>query len=269
MGDMAMSEEIFPYIGVTGFTSPLEVLQVLDAVPQGARRKLMAGVLMSSKTMKGIPNKWPHRYPKPERVADIFIDDPRVLNFIHFNTKEPEQLFEQMIEATEIGGPNLHGFQLNLKWPWVHPNILWVYKQRNPGKILVLQAGETVLEFCEHIPTRLEAAAWYYDNGIVDYLLIDPSGGYGKPLDPKKGLEYLKSLNYVGGKGSRFLRQMEFGIAGGLSSDTLDYLLADIAKDFPNTSIDAEGKLRDANDDLDIEKTKAYIAKAYKMFSTN
>lgn len=264
-----MNERIFPYIGVTGFTSPDQVWQVLEVVPPGATRKLMVGVLMSSKTMKGIPNKWPRRYPKPERVADIFIDDPRVLNLIHFNTKEPEKLFEQMIEAAEIGGPNLHGFQLNLKWPWVHPDVLWDYKQRNPGKILVLQAGQTVLEFCEHFPVRLEAAVWYYDNGIVDYLLIDPSGGYGKPFDPKKGIEYLKSLNYVGGRGSRFLRQMEFGIAGGLSSDTLDYLLADIAKGFPNTSIDAEGKLRDTGDNLNIEKAKAYVAKAYAMFGAN
>ena len=63
---------------------------------------------------------------------------------------------------------------------------------------------------------------------------------------------------------------MGHGIAGGFSAETLPNLITDkILLEFPSTSIDAEGKLRDVNDDLDIEKAKAYVAKAYEMFGAN
>jgi len=36
-------------------------------------------------------------------------------------------------------------------------------------------------------------------------------------------------------------------------------------KDFPNISIDAEGQLRDENDNLNLVAAKEYLVKAYEM----
>jgi len=244
-----------PYIGVTGFMSVDEVNEVLKAVPEGSQRKLMVGVLASSKSIRGIPNKWPNRYPRAEDIAGIFPDHPAALNLIHFNTKEPDQLLAQMLEVSELAGNNFHGFQLNIRWP--EPQTLKKYRKEYPEKILVLQCGSGALEEIGHDPVRLVGKVWQYV-GICDYLLIDPSGGLGMPFDPQKGLEYLQFLNdsMVG---------MRFGIAGGLSPETLG-LLETIAEIFPGTSIDAEGRLRDENDRLILKRASDFVSGSYTLF---
>jgi hypothetical protein len=194
-----------PYIGVTGFMSRAEVDAVLEVVPSDADRLLMVGVLVSSKTMLSTPNKWPNRYPSADKIAGIFSDHPLALNLAHFNTKDPNELFDQMMEVTELGGENFHGFQLNIKWP--DPHTLWRYKQKYPEKIIVLQCGETALESVCFDPIVLASVAGNYKD-TCEYLLVDPSGGLGKPLNSLKSLAYLHHLNLkVSGMG--------FGIAGG------------------------------------------------------
>ena len=125
-----------------------------------------------------------------------------------------------MLKVTELGGENIHGFQLNIKWP--NPYILWEYKQEHPDKIIVLQCSESALEAVSCNPTTLVEIAENYI-GICDYLLIDPSGGLGKALNPRKGLEYLQQLNVR-------IDEMGFGIAGGLSPTTLEDLMGPIVK---------------------------------------
>jgi len=105
----------------------------------------------------------------------------------------------------------------------------------------------------------LTLAAANYEHSC-DYLLIDPSGGLGKKFNPLKGLDYLKHLNAN-------LKKMRFGIAGGLSSDNIADMMYLIAEKFPNTSIDAEGNLRDENDYLDVAKAKKFVSEAYNFFS--
>jgi hypothetical protein len=265
-----------PYIGITGFMSRLEVLQVLDTVPKDAKRKLMVGVLASSKTIAGIPNKWPRRYPKPKKIAEIFIDHPSVINLIHFNTKEPSALIGQMAMATVLGGPNLHGFQLNIKWPDI--DDLKYYRNRHPNQIIVLQCGVGALESVQWNPEKLAAEVEKY-YGIVDYVLVDPSGGFGQPIEAEAIRDYLRGLHFIINRdtyefrdGELVLtekREMNFGVAGGFSVETLYRIPHDVFRYYPTTSIYAEGRLRDANDDLDIDKARAYVAKAYQMFGVN
>lgn len=244
------------YIGVTGFMSRAEVDAVLTAIPAGAERLLMVGVLVSSKTMQGIPNKWPKRYPSADQIASIFPDHPLALNLAHFNTNDSNELFDQMMAVTELGGENFHGFQLNIAWP--DPYTIWRYKQKHPNKIIVIQCGQSALEIMDCDPIVVATVADNYQD-TCEYLLIDPSGGLGKPLNTLKGLDYLHELN------SR-LSRMKFGIAGGLSPATLEDLIGPIVKKFPNTSIDAEGRLRDSNDNLDVAIAKDFVLKAYALF---
>lgn len=249
-----------PYIGVTGFMSAEEVNEVLKAVPLGTKRKLMVGVLVSSKTMQGIPNKWPNRYPSVDEIAGIFPDHPLALNLVHFNTKDPSLLLAQMLEVTKLGGRNFHGFQLNIKWP--NPRTLREYREEHPDKVIVLQCGHSALEEVECNPKKLSLVVADNYEHICDYLLIDPSGGLGKPLNTFEGMHYLADLNVN-------VKDMGFGIAGGLSSGTIDELVGSIAKVFPNTSIDAEGRLRDESDHLDVAKAREFVSKAYELFGNS
>jgi hypothetical protein len=205
--------------------------------------------------MQGIPNKWPNRYPSADKIAGIFPNHPQALNLVHFNTRDPYELLNQMLKVTELGGENFHGFQLNIKWP--NPFTIEEYKREHPDKIIVLQCGEAALEAASCDPATLVEIAENYI-GTCDYLLVDPSGGLGKPLNPYKGIEYLHQLNARTDK-------MGFGIAGGLSPTTLEDLMGSIAKVYPNTSIDAEGRLRDGDDNLNVAIAKDFVSKAYAL----
>lgn len=96
-------------------------------------------------------------------------------------------------------------------------------------------------------------------HGLADYLIFDLSGGEGRPLS----IDYLRS--YL-----RAAREAGFnfglGVAGGLGPNTLS-LVEPLVVEFPNLSIDAESQLRDANDNLDLNKTQEYLAKAIQLFT--
>lgn len=100
-----------------------------------------------------------------------------------------------------------------------------------------------------------------YDDAC-DYVLLDPSGGLGQSFEPSIIFNLIRELYFMFGK-DRF----GFGIAGGLCAETLKNIPYNILRFFPWTSIDAEGKLRDKSDNLDITKTQEYVRSAFTMFS--
>lgn len=245
-----------PYIGITGFMFLNDALHVLNAVPANANRLVMIGVLASLKTMRGIQNKWPNRYPTMDKIAGIFPDHSSALNLIHYNTKEKETLGDQLIAMTKFGGRNLHGFQLNIAWPSL--DVLAEYKKAHPAKQIVLQIGEHAFEMVNHSPEQLAARVAEYDE-VVEYVLLDPSGGYGKPFDPERARDHLLALKAKN-------LGLGLGVAGGLSPATLN-LVEPLVREFPDLSIDAEGRLRTPEDHLDLAVSSEYLRKAFAMFN--
>jgi len=59
---------------------------------------------------------------------------------------------------------------------------------------------------------------------------------------------------------------MGLGVAGGLSPTTLD-LVRPLTNEFPDLSIDAEGRLRTPEDHLDLAVSSEYLRKAFEMFN--
>jgi len=241
-----------PYIGITGFMSHGEVTEVFSAFPVQPEYSLMVGVLASQKTLQGRTNKWPNRYPKVEEISSIFPLNLRALNLIHYNTKELDTLYDQLVKMTELGGPHFDGFQLNIAWP--EPDILHRYRQDFQLSTIVLQMGAKALAMVDHFPELLADRVTAEYRGLIDYVLIDPSGGLGKPFDPEDVGRYIKAL-----------KEKETGIglgaAGGLSPGTID-LIRPLAANFPGISIDAEGRLRDSDDHMDLDVTKEYATGA-------
>ncbi len=247
-----------PYIGVTGFMDAKEVEEIISEVPPDSKYDLMVGVLASQKTMAGEKNKWPNRYPAPEKIRDIFIGDLFALSLVHYNTKNQDSLLDQLLRINAIAGPFFQGFQLNLAWP--NPRIIEAYTNIcSPGQRIVLQIGSGAFQMMENSPAKLAKKVKEYDV-IVDYVLLDPSGGYGIPLVAEEIRPFLAELH------STHFGRMRFGIAGGLSSLTM-HLIEPLIAEFPGLSIDAEGRLRDQNDNLNLVTTKAYVREALKMLS--
>lgn len=253
-----------PYIGVTGFMEKREVESFLTAVSRPfftafptsfPTRELMIGVLASQKTLLGQSHKRPNRYPSMERLGDIFVSHPAVLNLVHYNSKDMTTLVEQLREITYLAGPRLHGFQLNMAWPI--PEILAEIKA-DLKKTIVLQIGGHALELVDHSPKRLHNRLFRYGCiGSVDHVLLDASGGLGRLLEPDRLRDYLSVLQDL---------PFSFGVAGGLSPTTLSQL-EPLIEEFPRLSIDAEGRLRDKDDNLDLVKAEQYVLEALRIFS--
>lgn len=247
-----------PYIGVTGFTSKDEALRVLEATPPTGDRLLMVGVLASSKTLRGEKNKWPNRYPAVQKIAGIFPDDPRALNLIHYSTDDPATLFSQMLELTSLAGTNFHGFQLNCAWP--PQSELQHFRNAYPEAKIVLQIGERSLEMVGHSAYGLSIKLFMEYKGLIDYVLLDGSAGRGQILEMEKVRRYLYVLQTLP-------IPIDLGIAGGLSPQSLP-LIEPLMRDFPDLSIDAEGRLRDSNDQLTIITVKEYVRLALEITSS-
>ena len=244
-----------PYIGVTGFMNRDEVRAALEVVPADSDRQLMVGVLMSLKTLRGQTNRWPGRYPEREAVSEIFVDDPKTLNLIHFSTDESLTLSLQLNQLLEIGGPNLDGFQLNMVWPSI--GDLEDFSEAYPNLTLILQIGVRAIKEVGSTEAFAEMVGHYVPT--ISGILLDPSGGRGREFNPNEVIPYLRA--------ARQYPTLGLGVAGGLGPSSLS-TLETLQFAFPHISIDAESRLRKSlPDDLDREKVRSYLTQAYQLFS--
>lgn len=234
--------------------TPQEVRVGLRHFAASSSRKFMVGVLASSKTLAGRMNKWPWRYPEVERIHEIFQAHPAALDMIHYSTDEPNTLSHQLLRLVDIGGAHLHGFQLNIAWPSI--GEIEIFQEATDFQYrIVLQIGERAMREVDGSLERFAEMVYWY-GGVVDDVLIDSSGGKGRPLDAEKARGFLRESS-----GHRF----NVGVAGGLGPDSF-HLIAPLLGEFPDLNVDAEGNLRDSEtDDLDVVKMSAYLVQALKL----
>ncbi|HEY4507149.1 MAG TPA: hypothetical protein VJH71_03290 [Candidatus Paceibacterota bacterium] len=249
-----MGDRPKPYIGVTGFMRSTDVVIALDCIPSNSKRLLMVGVLSSLKKLRNQPNKRPNRYPRISHISHIFLDDDRFLNLIHYNTDEPETLAAQLNDMSELGGPFLDGFQLNIAWP-PYKEVL-KHKNEWPNKI-VLQVGKRAFDEINNSPEQLASRLAEYED-VIDYVLLDPSGGLGVPIVSQVARDYILAIREK-------ISSVGLGIAGALSHKTLGPV-AKLIKEF-DLSTDAESGIRDNNDLLDTQATKLYIEEVGQICS--
>ena len=242
-----------PYIGITGFTTRDEVSAVLASLPESPARLLMCGVLLSNALLSGDASDAPNRCPHPDAIAGIFSDDPRCLNLIHYRPQPGSNLAVALTRASEVGGPNCHGVQINATRgvPWPDPAALVEYLERSQPCRIVLQAGREAMASVAGDPARLAQRCAEYA-GIVTDVLVDASEGLGLPLDAARSAQYLEAL-------SDAAPDLGLVVAGGLHAGNIDELLSPLLPRWANVSIDAEGRLRDADDRLDIEAAVGYL----------
>jgi len=259
------------YIGITGFTKRCQVDQLegclrninehINADMEKSNTKIMIGVLASTSTLSGKTNRWPHLYPRVQYIGNIFKDNSRYLNLIHFNSSKKEELYIELMHLTELGGKNLHGFQLNVSWPDI--DTLVKYKSAYGKMKIVLQIGGYAFKKINHSPSALVERLAEYSH-LVDYVLLDPSGGYGRPFDPKTIIAYLEEIysNYT------ILKEMGIGIAGGFGPNDrdLDHLREVKNAGFNHLSIDAQAKILDSNGIMNHTKAYLYIKQTHQIF---
>ena len=254
-----------PYIGISGVMSAAEIDAIMTALPRDPQRRLAFGVLTSAKTVHGIPNKYPNRYPRVDRLNEIFADrDSYNLYTLHYSADNDATLVADVELAMKaIGyGTNRHlcdGIQINMgdkSAPHISPD---------PAKVATIAAQypcmRIILQVVPFEPASISSILHrigQYAFCITD-VLLDGSGGRGQGMfECPDNMERMRNL--VLALRNAFPR-LGIGIAGGLSAETLPRIGA-LLEEFPDLNLDAEGRLRNENDHLIVGAAVEYVASA-------
>ena len=251
-----------PYIGITGFTTPEEVAAVIGNLPSSAERLLMCGVLLSNALLDGGTSDAPGRCPSPGSIAGIFSSDPRCLNLVHYRPRAEADLADVLARAMAVGGVNCHGVQINATRgaPWPDPVALQEFRDRCHPRRIVLQVGGEAMKAAQGHPDEIAQRCVPYE-GIVTDVLVDASEGMGVPLDAQHTITYLAAI-------ADATPSMGLVVAGGLCADNLDSLMSPLLPEWAGISIDAEGRLRDTDDRLDVAAASVYLTTASKLLGS-
>lgn len=258
-----------PYIGVTGVISEQEVNDVIREFNEAGYKMNfghvpMLGYLVSYKTLTGQETK-NRRYPK---VGDLHRLVGRacnkVLTMIHYNSREMPSLVEQIEEIFyNLYNDNLcRALQLNIIWPDIEQVRL--IKQKFPEMLIVFQASHKVLN--EDNRTIIPRLKKY--GGLIDYVLIDPSGGRSLEFSLDESVNLYRRLK-------KNLPEIVVGFAGGFNPENIYNRLRRLVDEVHrgNFCIDAEGGLRNkiteeyGDDILNIEKVRRYLREASQVIS--
>lgn len=258
---------MIPYIGMTDFRNAKQVRQMLEAFRancSGLRqpKKMMVGVMMSRKTLWGLPSKFELAFPHNSEVSGIFINDPLVFNALHYADYEGVDVLESLEMAISLAEPNIHALQLDMIWP--DPEIVRDYHRIYPDLKIILQVGSSAFDYVSSNPRELIVKLKEYNHGdhsALSAVLLDRSMGQGKGMDASLLRPYLSAIK-------DWQPDLALAVAGGLGPDTL-HLVEPLIPEFPDLSIDAQGRLRPSGsflDPIDWSMADKYVRSALEMY---
>lgn len=255
-----------PYVGITDFIDGEQAVRMKRAFDAhrkpGSDRRLHIGVMMSRKTMLGEPTKWAKAFPPKEKVTDIFcLDGDDVMNCLHYADSEHDpELGKHLCQAIGYGGIGIDAVQLDLVWP--EPNEVWKGLHTSRKHLYaILQVRSEALELVNDDPDGLVGMLTEYAD-TVTHVLLDKSAGSGKTMNAQELLPFVRAIR-------ERLPHLGVVVAGGLGPDTL-HLLDPIVAEFPDVSIDAQGRLRPTHnslDPVDWDMAEAYLTRALGKLS--
>jgi hypothetical protein len=280
MNDEDIKKAYENYFGVCDVTSPEQALAMAEELRKdrvNPNRKIMIGVMthplaLNPEVGHGVPelDRVREVFPTREQLASGFIDDPDVLNTVHYadlyGPRKGQNLPENLESVVKYGGENLHAIQLDVTWP--KPDEIKEFKDKHPQLLIILQLGTFAFEAVNKDPEEIVRRLHEYGDS-VDFALFDMSMGKGKAMESEWILPMLRLIKSE-------LPYMGLAVAGGLGPDSID-LLGKIATEFPGISIDAQGLLKPLSapkDKLghilstvpaDPARSKTYIEQSCKM----
>lgn len=252
----------FPYIGITDFMTFEQVKKMLAVfkahlLPQ-SKRKLHVGVMMSYKTLNDLETKWQKAFPQKEEICDIFGSN-ETYNCLHYADYGRNSNYLDLSYAISFGGTGIHALQLDMIWPEPSDILEGIRDSRKQVEI-ILQIGRNALEEADNNPEIVAYKMKKYI-GVIDRVLLDRSMGQGISMDANFLLPFAWAIR-------RRFPNLGLGIAGGLGPNTIG-LVEPFVKNFPDVSIDAQGKLRpsgSALDPIDWEIAEQYLIESLKLF---
>lgn len=261
---MNNTKQPLPYIGITGFKHITQVRKIREWMVDNQATLVdldylvMLGFTASNKRLENRHSEG-KTSPSLENLASLCVwaSVVRALPMIHYFTDKPANLAAEIITLftdPEIGNlyeENLcRAIQINQDWPAV--TQLQAVKAKLPELQIVVQLSPTALKLPDE---EVVAKAKQYD-GLADYMLIDPSGGMGVPLDLVRGAKLIGKLEST-------LPACRIGAAGGFSPENIaESYLALAGNNHWRFCVDAQGKLRTEGGELDPGKAIEYLEQA-------
>jgi hypothetical protein len=266
------------FIGITGITDPGTARACVRTFKSYAAQKpalastaIAFGFLTTLRTLT-TGDYSGNRYLNAEGIFDACSTDPLAQNIVHLCAKTPENLNRSLTLIRNTCGDWINGVQLNV------PHLKAADLRRETGLVyrgalaegprqtpLFLSLEPETLRQYDWNPILLarHVGTFIYDGGsrfapCIDRVIIDPSEGKGKAMDPKKVLLVLRALR-------KEFPGLPLICSGGLSGRTVAALLVDIAEEMPDISTDAEGALRD-EDHFDLAEANGYIHSTIRLF---
>lgn len=166
---------MIPYIGITGIVNTVDTITVERCVPLvPPSHRLMAGVLVSAKTLRGeAPTS--RRYP-PFRDVEATLRTLAMTGawpVVHFNTRD-NLTFN--LGALCASLPSMRGLQLNVAQFPTRDELAAVREMRPDVEVILQYRGADTSDLYA-LGARLRPFA-----GLADVVLVDGSQGTGKPL---------------------------------------------------------------------------------------
>jgi phosphoribosylanthranilate isomerase len=256
-----------PYVGITGPVTSAEVSAIVSEFERAgysmsSSHLPMIGFLVSLKTLNGqlVSNR---RYPEFSGLRKLLeVSNGRVFPMIHYDSKEPNlsQQLEKIFDGIYQDGL-CKAVQLNIVYPDKHQ--LAEAKRKMPELQIVFQASHQVLDGKDprEIARRISAYG-----SMIDYVLIDPSGGRGKEFNLEHSVNVYQELRNQ-------TPNLTIGFAGGFTGSNVYERVNELIMHTKDHSfcIDAEGGLRDkltdnyGDDLLNINKVSQYLQEAHKV----
>ncbi len=229
-----------PYIGVTGFKTEYEVCAVGELFTKylypESGYTAMFGFVCSSKRLLDI-DKEGETSPALKNLEHLAATVPKgLLPMVHYFCTDGERLVDEIEQVFRINDIYERGscraVQLNSAWPEL--NEVEKIKQIFPDLTIVLQFPRVATE--GKTAENVGAVAKTYA-GLIDYALIDPSGGEGIDFELERNIELMLAVGEA-------LPEVRMGIAGGLSGENVYCRYLSVAKKTRDFCIDTQKNVR-------------------------
>ncbi len=266
-----------PYVSISGLSQAWhgQTLRQHVVKPEHHTHNLALGVLTSDMMLNDGQNDHPNRYPRIRNHRQIFGQARAgVYDVVHFYTPNMSRVGAQLQRYMRESEHFPHAFQVNVAWPGLQDlsHFRDFYRQYAEEKQsrrlevrLILQLGRDALDLVRKAPGERIAGGHlvsqltpYIESGVIDAVLYDSSGGRGKDLD-------IDEAGYCLGHIRRaFGSNVVIGVAGGLTVENF-YRLQPLIEEFPGLSVDVESGVRNAQDELIVEKAVEFANQAFSI----
>lgn len=238
---------------------------------EGSQRRLHIGVMMSFKTLYGYETKYTNAFPPKETLGQIFcpVGNPKSSIYLEINKdlmhtlhyadyQKYPNIVKNLTDALAYAGPFVDALQLDMIWPDPH-KVKEAIEVSGKQIEVILQIGKNAIEDADNDPQEIVERLHFYQDCIT-YVLLDKSMGQGLGMNARELLPFARAIRKA---------YPNFGlvVAGGLGPETM-HLVQPLIEEFPDISIDAQGRLRpsgSALDPIDWNMASQYLAEALSM----